>query len=107
MKTSFAPFRLLVVLLFILGLMAPTVAVGAGAQGTVTCDDFTTEREAQDALDDDPDLADSLDEDGNGVACDEPANDVSPEDVQLPEETAEATEEPTEEATEEATEEPT
>ena len=107
MKTSFAPFRLLVALLFLLGLMAPFAATGATAQGTVTCDDFTTEREAQDALDDDPDLADALDEDGNGIACDEPANDVSPEDVQLPEETEEATEEPTDEATEDATEEAT
>lgn len=107
MKTSFVPFRLLVALLFLLGLMAPVTATGAAAQGTVTCDDFTSEREAQDALDDDPDLADSLDEDGNGVACDEAGNDVSPEDVQIPEETEEATEEPTEEATEEPTEEAT
>ena len=107
MKTSFAPFRLLVALLFLLGLMVPFTATAATAQGTVTCDDFTTEREAQDALDDDPDLADSLDEDGNGIACDEPATDVRPEDIQLPEETEEATEESTEDATEEATEEAT
>ncbi len=106
MKTSFVPFRLLVALLFMLGLMAPSAATGVVAQGTVTCDDFTTEQEAQDALDDDPDLADSLDEDGNGVACDEPANDVRPEDVQLPEETEEATEEATE-TPEDETETPT
>lgn len=104
MKTTFAPLRLLVMVLFLFGLMVP--AASAAAQGTVTCSDFTSEREAQDALDDDPDLADTLDEDGNGVACDEPFNGVSPEDVQLPEETEEATEESTEEPTEEATETP-
>jgi len=100
MKTTHAPFRLFVVLLFVFGLMVPVASTAAAAaQGTVTCDDFTTEAEAQDALDDDPDLADALDEDGNGVACDETSNGVSLDDIRLPDETDDATEEGTEEAT--------
>ncbi len=38
---------------------------------TVTCDDFATAEEAQQAFDDDPDGLADLDADGNGIACEE------------------------------------
>lgn len=122
MKRKISVFRLAVIFLFLLGMVSPlaTTAAGAAAQA-VTCDDFSTREEAQDALDDDPDTAETLDEDGDGIACEdlpteaEATSDdgVNAEDVQLPDEDATeeptegATAEPTEEATEEATEDAT
>lgn len=118
MKTRLAVFRLGVILLVLLGMMSPLVTLGAGAQ-TVTCEDFSTREEAQAALEEDPDTAPTLDEDGDEIACEslptsgELADDdrVNLEDVQLPggddDPTEEATEDATEEPTEEATEEPT
>jgi uncharacterized protein YukE len=127
MKSKVAVCRLGVILLFLLGMVGPVAATGAGATAqAVSCDDFRTREEAQEALEDDPDTAETLDEDGDGIACEdlpteaETTSDegVKPEDVQLPgdddgateeataeddEPTEEATEEPTEEATEEAT----
>lgn len=119
MKTKAVMFRFGVILLFLLGMVSSlaTTTTTIGAEATaqaVTCDDFSTREEAQEALDDDPDTAETLDEDGDGIACEdlptraEATSDdgVNAEDVQLPggddEATEEATEEPTEEPTEEA-----
>lgn len=41
------------------------------AQDKPVCGDFAAPEDAQVALDEDPDLASSLDSDGNGTACDE------------------------------------
>jgi uncharacterized phage infection (PIP) family protein YhgE len=119
MKSKLAVCRLGVILLFLLGMVGPVAATGAGATAqAVSCDDFRTREEAQEALEDDPDTAETLDEDGDGIACEdlpteaEATSDdgVKPEDVQLPGDDDGATEEataeddePTEEATEEAT----
>jgi len=69
MKRPLTRLRLGVVLLFMIGLLSPLAAIGAGAQ-TLTCDDFNSERAAQAVLDSDPALEESLDPDGNGIACD-------------------------------------
>lgn len=118
MKTTVAVFRLGVILLVLLGMMSPLATAGAGAQ-TVTCEDFSTREDAQEALEEDPNTAAALDEDGDEIACEtlptrgELADDdrVNLEDVQLPggddDPTEEATEDATGEATEEATEEAT
>ncbi|MDQ3540886.1 MAG: excalibur calcium-binding domain-containing protein, partial [Chloroflexota bacterium] len=121
MKTKAVMFRFGVILLFLLGMVSPLATTTTGAEATaqaVTCDDFSTREEAQEAFDDDPDTAETLDEDGDGIACEdlpteaEATSDdgVNVEDVQLPGDDDEATEEATEEPTEEATaedEEPT
>lgn len=119
MKTKTSVFRLAVILLFLLGVMNPLATTGAGAAAqAVRCDDFSTREEAQNALDDDPNTAETLDEDGDGIACEdlpteaEATSDdgVRSEDVQLPGGDDDATEEATEEPTEDATaedEEPT
>jgi len=122
MKTTIAVFRLGVILLVLMGMMGPLLTPRAGAQ-TVTCEDFSTREEAQEALEEDPNTAAALDEDGDEIACEtlptsgELADDdrVKPEDVHLPggddDPTEEATQEgagdPTEAATEEPTEDPT
>lgn len=95
MKSKLSVFRLAVILLFLLSMVSPLVTAGAAAQA-VACEDFSTRDEAQDALDDDPDTAETLDEDGDGVACEdlptraEATSDdrVKAEDVQLPDEDA-------------------
>lgn len=69
MKRPLAGLRLGVILLFLLGFLSPMASIGAGSQD-LTCDDFNSARAAQRALDNDPDLEDSLDPDGNGEACD-------------------------------------
>jgi hypothetical protein len=70
MRNSISGLRLGVVLLFMLGLLAPALTTGAAAQ-ELTCDDFNSQRAAQAVLDADPDTAETLDEDGDGIACNE------------------------------------
>ena len=67
MKRPSAGLRLGVILLFVLGLLSPVAATGAGAQA-FNCEDLTA-TQAQALLDADPDLEDSLDPDGDGEAC--------------------------------------
>lgn len=67
MKRPSAGLRLGVILLFVLGLLSPVAATGAGAQ-TFTCEDLTA-TQAQALLEADPDLEDTLDPDGDGEAC--------------------------------------
>ncbi len=67
MKRPSAGLRLGVILLFVLGLLSPVAATGAGAQ-VFNCDDLTA-NQAQALLDADPDLAEDLDPDGDGEAC--------------------------------------
>jgi hypothetical protein len=63
------------------------------AQEESNCDDFAAPEDAQMALEENPDLANSLDGDGNGVACDEdPSVFTQAED---PEDTTESTNEST------------
>ncbi len=67
MKRPAAGLRLGVILLFVLGLLSPVAATGAGAQ-VFNCEDLTA-TQAQALLDADPDLEDTLDPDGDGEAC--------------------------------------
>ncbi len=68
MKHPLTGLRVGAVLLFLVGFLSPVMSTGAGAQD-LTCDDFTSERAAQAVLDADPDMEDSLDPDGDGIAC--------------------------------------
>jgi hypothetical protein len=79
LKNTFGGLRLALALLFSLVILSPVVATGAGAQ-ELTCADFTSEAAAQAVLDADPALAESLDEDGDGVACNEDADSETPLD---------------------------
>ncbi len=102
--------RLAVLLLFMVGMLSPFAATGAGAGAQeLACDDFNSQRAAQAVLEADPSLEDSLDADGDGVACneDEPTDEPTEEATEEPTDdpTEEPTNDPTEEATEEATEE--
>jgi hypothetical protein len=67
MKRPLAGLRLGVILLFLLGFLSPLATSGAGAQA-FSCDDLTA-TQAQALLDADPDLAEDLDPDGDGEAC--------------------------------------
>ena len=67
MKRPSAGLRLGVILLFLIGLLAPVTATGAGAQ-IFNCEDLTA-TQAQALLDADPDLEELLDPDGDGEAC--------------------------------------
>lgn len=80
MKRPLAGLRLGVILLFLLGFLSPMASIGAGAQD-LTCDDFNSARAAQNALDNDPDLEESLDPDGNGEACDHDETAADDEDA--------------------------
>ena len=107
MRKQLSGLRLTVVLLFMVGLLTPALTTGAAAQ-ELTCDDFNSQRAAQAVMDADPDTEESLDEDGDGVACNElleddgTATEEATEEDDATEE-ADATEE--DDATEEATEE--
>ena len=68
MKHPLSRLRVGVVLLFLFGILSPVAIAGVGAQD-LTCDDFTSERAAQAVLDADPDMAETLDPDGDGIAC--------------------------------------
>ncbi len=106
MRKRLPGLRLGVVLLFMIGLLSPFAAVGAGAQ-ELTCDDFNSQRAAQAVLEADPSLEESLDPDGDGEACneDEPVDGPTEEATEEP--TDDPTEEPSDDPAEEATEEPT
>ncbi len=93
MRKRLPGLRLAVLLLFMVGMLSPFAAIGAGAQD-LTCDQFNSQRAAQAVLEADPSLEDSLDADGDGVAC----NEDEPVD--------EPTDDPTEEPTDDPTEEP-
>ncbi len=68
MKHPLTVLRVGAMLLFLIGFLSPVALTGAGAQD-LTCDDFTSERAAQAVLDADPDMEETLDPDGDGVAC--------------------------------------
>jgi hypothetical protein len=80
------------------------------AQDEPVCGDFAAPEDAQVALDEDPDLASSLDSDGNGTACDEDpglfaqATDTEDTTQTTTESTTESTNESTNESTTEAEE---
>lgn len=78
MKRPSAGLRLGVILLFILGLLSPVATSGAGAQ-VFNCEDLTA-TQAQALLDADPDLAESLDPDGDGEACNHDENTTAADD---------------------------
>ena len=96
--------RLAVLLLFMVGMLSPFAATGAGAGAQeLACDDFNSQRAAQAVLEADPSLEDSLDADGDGVAC----NEDEPTDEPTEEATEEPTDDPTEEPSDDPIEEPT
>ena len=68
MKHPLTGLRVGAMLLFLIGFLSPVALTGAGAQD-LTCDDFTSERAAQAVLDADPDMEETLDPDGDGIAC--------------------------------------
>jgi hypothetical protein len=68
MKHPLTGLRVGAMLLFLIGFLSPVALTGAGAQD-LTCDDFNSERAAQAVLDADPDMEETLDPDGDGVAC--------------------------------------
>ncbi len=106
MRKRLSGLRLVVLLVFMIGLFSPIVATGAAAQD-LTCDQFNSQRAAQAVLDADPELEDSLDPDGDGIACneDEPVDDPTEESTEEP--TDDPTEEPSDDPTEESTDDPT
>lgn len=71
MKDIIRATRLTLLVLVLLATAAPLSTVRQASAQALTCDDFTSREAAQRALDRDPDLADTLDEDGNGIACEE------------------------------------
>lgn len=93
MRKRLSGLRLGVLLVSMFSLFSPFAATGAGAQ-ELTCDDFNVQPAAQAVLEAEPSLADELDPDGDGIAC----NEDEPVD--------EPTDDPTEEPTDEATDEP-
>jgi len=105
MRKRLSGLRLGVALLFMIGLLSPFAATGAGAQ-ELTCDQFNSQRAAQAVLEADPSLEESLDPDGDGEACneDEPVDNPTEEATEEP--TDDPTEEPSDDPTEEATDEP-
>lgn len=105
MRKRLSGLRLAVLLLFMIGFWSPFVATGAAAQ-ELTCDQFNSQRAAQAVLEADPELEESLDPDGDGIACNEgePVDDPTEESTEEP--TDDPTEEPTDDPTEEATDEP-
>jgi len=66
-------WRVGAILLFLLGMLVTAGAPGIGAQA-ITCADFNNPAAAQILLDADPDMADTLDPDGDGAACNEPTD---------------------------------
>ncbi len=83
MKRRLPGLRLGVFLLFMLGILSPVVATNAGAQD-FTCDDFNSSAAAQAVLDADPTLEDVLDPDGDGIACNEDAEETPADDEETP-----------------------
>src|SRR5680860_1215802 len=79
MRSPLAGLRLGIVFLFVLGLLSPVASIGVGAQD-LTCDDFNSQRAAQAILESDPLLEESLDPDGNGIACDHDDEEVVTDD---------------------------
>ena len=99
MKHPLTGLRVGAMLLFLIGFLSPVALTGAGAQD-LTCDDFTSERAAQAVLDADPDMEETLDPDGDGIACNH-EEDASDDGAADDEEDAAADEEATEAADEE------
>ncbi len=106
MRKRLPGLRLAVILLFTLVMLSPFAATGAGAQD-LTCDDFNSQRAAQAVLEADPSLEESLDPDGDGIACNEDEPVDEPTDDPTEEPTDDPTEEPTDDPTEEPTDDPT
>jgi hypothetical protein len=77
MTSARSALRLGALLLAFLTLFVP---FGVGARAGVSCDDFANPDAAQALLDSDEDYADSLDPDGDGIACNEDGEDKPRDD---------------------------
>jgi len=69
-KTTKSSRHVGLIVLIMLSLVTAIIPTGAGAQGMQTCEDFGSPDIAQTILEVDPSLAEFLDPDGNGIACD-------------------------------------
>ncbi len=101
MRKRLPGLRLAMLLVFMVGMLSPFAATGAGAQ-ELTCDDFNSQRAAQAVLEAEPSLEDSLDADGDGVAC----NEDEPVDEPGDDPSDDPTDDPTEEPTDDPADEP-